>query len=230
MTSRVIIRAGITAIIIVMVCLLIYAIFFKTREPNYFGELLEKRQSEKVERYEKALRLLKEKNYSEAEKTAILDLPFQSSGGIRTETDTKEKDVFYFANFMVTENDNPIDKYSSLMLVEPIEGVVTQIELDKLKAEWKQKSDEANRYVEKQVNEALQGLTEDEKSFVRQYMFESINGKTPDPGVVASHSTRNLTATEATEKARAWMEDPRIIEAMEKYKNVSYKYDAESNK
>lgn len=213
----------INAILITIVVIFLYAVFFHTPEPNYYEKIYQDRYLEQSDRFNKALEFLRQKNYSDAEKTTIFDFPF--NGVVhRTELDRKEASVFYFAKFMMIEDNDPINKYLNLQSVRPIEEVVTQEELNKLMDEWKLKSDEANLYVAKQKSEALQGLTEEEKSFVEWYILESVNGKTPDPGVVATHSTSNLTATEATKKAEKWMEDSRILKAIKKYKAISYKY------
>ncbi|QDY86225.1 hypothetical protein FQU75_24485 [Paenibacillus polymyxa] len=160
----------------------------------------------------------------------MMDYPFQPVVGNRTEQDDKEADIFYFSKFMLTDDDDPITKYSYLLSIEAIEGVVTEEELNNLKADWSLKSDAATQYVAKQKSDALQGLNEEEKSFVERYMLESIDGKTPDPAVVATHSTFNLTADEASNKAADWMIDPRILKAIEKYKTISNKYGRDNEK
>ncbi|WP_330720044.1 hypothetical protein [Paenibacillus polymyxa] len=53
---------------------------------------MQDRQLEQLHRYNKALELLKNKNYSEAEKTTMMDYPFQPVVGNRTEQDDKEVD------------------------------------------------------------------------------------------------------------------------------------------
>lgn len=80
--------------------------------------------------------------------------------------------------------------------------------------------------VQKQIEEALAGLSLKEKSFVKGYVIGSINGKKPDPNVVAAQVT-NGTVEQAKKKAEKWMQDTRILEAIEKYKNVSMKYESE---
>ncbi|MDQ0496555.1 hypothetical protein [Paenibacillus brasilensis] len=130
---------------------------------------------------------MKNKEYEKAKNAVLLDFEHfknADSGLYRT-----ERSVYDYTVFMLTADNNPITKYSYIQFAKPIEGVLTQQQLDQYIAEWKPKSEAASMNVQKQIDEALAGLSLEEKSFVKGYVIGSINGKKPDPNVVAAQAT-----------------------------------------
>jgi hypothetical protein len=214
---------------IVGLCFCGYAVFFKHTDSNVFNYEIQQQEKRSKQGLKKAMDYLKEKKYAEAKDIVTLDfMKFNDNIRNKSKTIQQENSVYDYCLFMLAADDDPIEKYGYIQFVKPIEGIVTEEQLSQYVTEWKPKSEAASANIQKQKDDALNGLSTEEQWFVIFYDGASINGKTPDPNLAATHAT-NGTVAQAKKKVEQWMNDPRILQAIEKYKSITIKYDANSS-
>jgi hypothetical protein len=127
------------------------------------------------------------------------------------------------ASFMVTPDDKPVTKYIQSTVLKPLDGFVTQKDIDQYTAKWKPLSEVATADIEKQRNEALNGLTDEEKKFTAAYSPRSSYKPNPDPAQVVLDSIEGISVKQAENKAAKWMKDQRILDNIAKYGAIPYK-------
>lgn len=124
-------RATLSALGIVVVCFVIYFASFHHYDPtenNLFAYELKKQGEQSQQRLEEALVFLKNKEYEKAKNAVLLDFEHfknADSGLYRT-----ERSVYDYTVFMLAADNDPITKYSYIQFTKPIEGVLTQQQLD----------------------------------------------------------------------------------------------------
>jgi hypothetical protein len=216
-----ILRATLRAVLIVGVCFIVYIAFFHHYDPtanNIAAYELQQQLKESTQRVDKASVYLENKDFAKAQEVVLPD--FEKFKNAEKGIYQTERSVYNYTVFMLAPDDDPIVKYAYIQFAKPIVGILTQNQLDQFIAEWKPKSEKASANVQKQIDEAFVGLSSDEKLFVELYTTDSIGGKKPDPTVEAARAMSKGTVRDSDKKAKEWMQDPRILEAIKKYNAV----------
>jgi hypothetical protein len=208
-------KALIGGFVTVLVCFIGYAVFFThllTREEQWGTYGQDKQQ------LEKSLTYLKNKDYENAKKAVFVDSVYFIYE-VQSDRIKQEHIVYDYAMFMTTPDNDPIVKFSYAQFLKPIEGIVTQEQINQFITEWKPKSEDVSASIQKQTDEALSGLSQEEKSFVLKYVNDPYNDNhDPDPIRAAYSVIDKATLLKAKKQAETWMNDSRILQAIEKYK------------
>lgn len=218
-------RAKLVAATLVGLCLVGYGIFhhsFKSDAVQLKSVDTNEEQAKKL--LARAIGYLKENDYAAARTLVVQDYSKFKESSVYSYSAAiqQERSIYNYCLFMLTGEDDPVAKYTALQAVTPIEGVITDQQLDKLLAEWKPKSTAASEAIRQQKEDALSGLSEEEKLFVVLYVQSTANGKTPDPFTIAMNAT-NGTTQQAKKKAEEWMSDSRIVQAVKAYSSLAAK-------